>query len=418
MSKKPQESKSVILNSREIDIPVEWDVVKIEDIAQKTKGKKPDTLYEEPGENRLPYLTISASKGEISQWAEVNDGKRTSSNHVLMVWDGASSGKVFKSKEGIIGSTLASFTFDDNRFDGEFGYYFLRFCEDRISSLTEGTGISHVPRDFTQTFEVLKPPLDEQRRIADILSTVDEQIQQTNQIIELVTRLRRGILNDVISNGKYENKSASVNLGPKSVRKPDSWKIVSIGDVAEVTVGHVSGISDDYSDSGRIPVLSTKNISEAGIDLSEVHYVSESFDQENPGSRASPGDIIMARHGEGGTCAQVPNSLGQAQCLNVVIIKPQKINADFLQHQMNLPETRKRLMSMAGGSVQSVVNTGTIRSFQILLPDNSAQLNIAGIGNTVEELLNIEACRKSELMKLKRGLRQDLLTGKTRINTK
>lgn len=287
---------------------------------------------------------------------------------------------------------------------------------DRVVSTMEGTNLPRTSWSDLEKILIPLPPKPEQRRIADILSTVDRQIQQSKEFVELTQEVRKGVLNEVIQKGRGARQGDKIKLGPKSLIKPNDWEITSIGEVADVTVGHVSSISEHYSREGEIPVLSTKNISESGILLSDVYRVDEEFDQNNIGSRANPGDIIMARHGDGGICAQVPESIGQVQCLNVVIIKPKTIDSDFLQYQMNLKETRKRLMSMAGGSVQSVVNTGTIRSFKIVAPPEEEQLRIANIGNTIKKALDDGIRQKQKLIELKRGLMQDLLTGKVRVN--
>jgi type I restriction enzyme S subunit len=232
MSEPTSETKIVTLNSSKIEIPVDWSTVTIGDVTQKTKGTKPSTLYDGPAEDRLPYLTISASQGEISHWANTDDGKRVSDGQVLIVWDGASSGTVFKSSEGIIGSTLASLEFESGEFNSEFAYYFLSYLENRISELSEGTGIPHVPRDFTDIFQILQPQLPEQRRIADILSTVDKQIQLTDEIIEARKELVQGLIDELVKKGVQNTPEVhKVQIGPKQVEIPTDWDVLRVDEL-------------------------------------------------------------------------------------------------------------------------------------------------------------------------------------------
>jgi len=79
-----------------------------------------------------------------------------------------------------------------NTFDTEFLYYLMISYAKRLQSLSTGTTISYLPKDKFENFIVVKPPLNEQRKIAAILSSVDAAIEQTDAIIAQTERMKKG----------------------------------------------------------------------------------------------------------------------------------------------------------------------------------------------------------------------------------
>jgi type I restriction enzyme S subunit len=426
MSESISKTKQVLLNSRQIEIPVNWGVVTIENVAQKTKGEKPDSLYDEPGPDRFPYLTISASQGEVNQWADSDDGKRVSDSQILMVWDGASSGTVFKSSEGIIGSTLAAFKFEDSTFDNEFAYYFLSHFENRISELAEGTGIPHVPRDFTQIFQVLKPPLSEQHRIADILSTVDEQIQQTDEMIEIMAELKQGILQDILQTGLGPNELKHESIGPISTNIPKEWEIESIGEVIKQGKKGLRGgppgsrikKEDRVADGYKLYVQD--HVINDNFDLRD-DYISEENFSELKSAAPKPGDVLVTRRGTIGKSTVFPESARDGIISDSLIrIRPEASLClpkflSILISDSNLIDLQ--IQSLSHGSSRKGLNNKIVKQLKIPLPSIEEQTKIIQILSCLSDAIEIEERRRSQLSLLKNGLMQDLLTGKVRVDT-
>lgn len=425
MSEALSETKSVMLNSREVEIPVDWDVEKIGDVAQKTKGTKPNTLYEVPDSDRLPYLTISASKGEVSQWAQADDGKRVSDGQVLMVWDGASSGTVFKSTDGIIGSTLASFTFDDDSFDSDFAYYFLSYYEDRISTLTEGTGISHVPRDFTEIFQVLKPPISEQRRIADVLSLVEELIQQTNEMIEKYQEFRDGVLQDIIGGENKNTDTKTIRVGPIKYDIPAHWEVYSVSellaDEKKAIRGGPAGSrikKEDRADSGY-KLYFQENIINSDFDYRDDYITEEKF-QELSDMEPVPGDILVTLTGNVGECAVFPEDADRGIYESNVMrirVDQSRCTPSYLCELLDKSKIiDDQIRAMSHGGTRKKINNKIVKSVSVPIPPKKEQERIVDILSTIDYRIELEQFLLEKQQSLKRSLMQDLLTGDVRVS--
>jgi len=425
MSKTLSEMRSVMLNSREIEIPVEWDIQTIDEVAEKTKGTKPDSLFEEPHADRLPYLTISASKGEVNQWAQANDGKQVSEKEILIVWDGASSGTVFKSSEGIIGSTLASLMFHDNHFDSEFVYYFLRHNEDRISTLTEGTGISHVPRDFTEIFQVLKPPVSEQRRIADILSTVDKQIQQIENILDNKRELRKGLITKLIRSGLNTDNPISKRIGPKEYQIAGGWELREVHEMAidekKAIRGGPSGTQlkgAEYGTNGA-KVYGQEHVSNRDFTRGNK-YLAEGEFSDFKSVEILPDDILVTMMGTVGDSAAFPSDAEKGiMDSHLLRIRPNQeiVIPEFLS--LIISESKlveDQIQSLSHGLVMSGLNIGIVESLTVPVPPLDEQQRFVEIISKSSDSTDIEETRLQSLKDMKRGLMQDLLTGKVRVD--
>lgn len=420
MSENINETKRVTLNSRETEIPADWEVDYIGDVAEKTKGTKPDTLYEKPGSDRLPYLTISASEGEVGSWANPNDGKQVTNGQTLMVWDGASCGTVFKSPQGIIGSTLAAFKFDGSKFESEFAYYFLNHLQGRISELGEGTGIPHVPSDFTKIFQVLQPPLSEQRRIADILSTIDEQIGQTQEIIDVIDDLKEGFIQDMLTKGASNRETSMVKVPmiPKMWELPTHWDLQFLEDVCEfITDG--THQTPDYVEEG-IPFLRVENITDGKINWEDLVYISkEEYEEIVSSKKPHKGDVLLSKNGTIGRTKVVDWEREFGYYVSLCLIRPdrEEIDSRYLAEVLSSEICLQQAKIRSKKATVTNLHLEEIRQFSIPIPPIETQSRIADIIDKINEMKSIETHRLRKLKGLKRGVMQDLLTGKVRVNS-
>ena len=71
------------------------------------------------------------------------------------------------------------------------------------------------------------PPLPEQQKIASILSNVDNLIQKTDQIIEQTQRLKKGLMQKLLTKGIGHTKFKKTDLG----EIPEEWPIVKLKDI-------------------------------------------------------------------------------------------------------------------------------------------------------------------------------------------
>jgi len=192
--------------------------------------------------------------------------------------------------------------------------------------------------------------IENQEQIAENLSKVDKLIslqkQQLTKLEELVK-------------SRFIELMASANLSEE----------VTVEQITErVKVGFVGTCEKYYTDDSGIPMLRTGNITNHGIDMSDLKYITTEFHDKNKKSQVHSGDLLIARHGSNGQANVYDGP--EAQCLNAVVIVPNQNIAKsvFLAGLINSPEVKKQIDRTLVGSTQHVVNTKSIANLTVRIP--------------------------------------------------
>jgi type I restriction enzyme S subunit len=180
-------------------IPREWKIERLGHIVKYVKGKKPGALFDErPSEEYVPYLTAEYMRGlDKPKWCNPkleNNIIEVFHDDVIMIWDGSYAGHVFTGFNGVLASTMVKII-PVVKLDKKFLYYYLLASFEEFRSTTVGTGVPHVNKKVFEEFPIPVPPIHEQKRIADILSTIDMAIELYHGEKERLESLKTGLMN-------------------------------------------------------------------------------------------------------------------------------------------------------------------------------------------------------------------------------
>jgi type I restriction enzyme S subunit len=402
--------------------------VRIEDVAETvTRGKQP-TYVDEDG---IPVLNQSCiywdgfNEEEVRQLDpdvadEWKDKYFVKNGDVLInsTGKGTLGRAIYWSKESdhfALDSHITRVSIDESKLSPEYLRYYLESTWGQtmlyIFCVSGSTGQIELSKTDLLTMPVIVPSLSEQRRIASILSSVDEQIQQTEAIIDAVKEQKRGLMQDLfrppVSNG------ISTKLG----KVPDTWEV---GQIRDFGVSFISGgtPSRDHPEyfGGETPWLKTSEVQNCRVRSSE-EFISEAGLEESSADIVSSGSVLVAMYG-GGTVGnvgllEIEATTNQACC--AIDTEGTILNNEFLYYQLLFEH--RRLVSYAAGSSQQNLSKNDVKQFDIVVPPEKEQRQIAKIMGEVDDKLEQEQQNKKHLKELKRGLMQDLLTGKVRVNT-
>lgn len=175
---------------------------------------------------------------------------------------------------------------------------------------------------------------------------------------------------------------------------PSAWPELLLGDIAaDVTVGHVGPMASRYVHAG-VPFLRSQNVRRLRLDLTDVKFIPPDFHRQLSKSRLRPGDVVVVRTGEPGVCAVVPEELPDANCADLVIIRPgPRINARFLAYYVN-EAAAHHVASHLVGAVQQHFNVGAARILPIRLPSIAEQEAIVEVLGSLDD--KIEQNRRTE----------------------
>ena len=170
------------------------------------------------------------------------------------------------------------------------------------------------------------------------------------------------------------------------------WREIVVSDLVEkICVGFV-GVCQKYycNREDGVPMIRTTNLTEKGMSLDDVKYVSYDFHSKNKKSQLKKGDILVARHGDNGKACMYNLDI-EANCLNAVIIRPDsmKVNPKFFLYQFNSPQVRSLIESMSSGSVQDVINTKQISKIKLSIPPLPKQKAIAAVLSSLDDKIDL-----------------------------
>jgi len=293
--------------------------------------------------------------------------------------------------------------------------YFL----DQMTNRMTGTSYPAVNKSDFKNVRLFVPPLPEQRRITDILSKVDEQIQQTDEIIEEMKNLKRGLMQSFFS-GTDSNNAREVRFGSNLATIPADWEVTTLSQVCEKIVDGPH-TTPDYTDTG-IPFVSAGDIENGEIDFENCKRISEEDDSElRPRVDPQEGDVLLGKVGSGslGKVCIVDTSRRFNIFVQLALLRPitGTILPGYLGTTLQYRQMQQQVLDNASGASMQYIGTGAIGDLEISLPTIEEQEEISKGFGYIRQKIRQERKHKSELQELKRGLMQDLLTGKVRVDT-
>ena len=177
-------------------------------------GGTPPTEEQAYWTGGLPWITgadfTQSGVGEFRRFVSEEAIKRTATNIVdkgsLLIVTRTGVGKLAIAPCDIaISQDITGVYPDRDQVDVEFLYHRMRQGVDDLRKLNQGTSINGIVRKDLISYSFELPPLNQQRRIANILSTVDQAIEQTEALIAKQQRIKTGLMQDLLTRGIDEN---------------------------------------------------------------------------------------------------------------------------------------------------------------------------------------------------------------------
>jgi len=270
-----------------------------------------------------------------------------------------------------------------------------------IESMGKGSTVKGIRLEDLKALQVLVPPFVEQRKIADILSTVDKQIEQTNALIEKTKELKKGLMQRLLTNGIRHTEFKDTEIG----RIPKEWEVKELNEVAEIILGQ-SPDSSTYNEVGDgIPFFQGKT------EFGYLYPVVKKW-CSRPKKIAEIDDILISVRAPVGdvNINNVKACIGRGLA---AIRKTEKLNERYLFYF--LKKNSAVFEKLSQGSTFTAINGDDLKCLKIPVPTIQEQERIAMILTKVDdEIIKLDSI-VIKMQELKKALMQKLLTGKVRV---
>jgi type I restriction enzyme S subunit len=294
----------------------------------------------------------------------------------------------------------------------EFMYYWMISNQRTLIKQSSGSTFLELSTKSFKSLNVLLPPLKEQKKISEILSTVDAKIEVIHQRISQTQNLKKGLMQSLLTKGVGHTEFKNSPLG----EIPMSWEVVKLGEVCQTFAGGTPKRSNEaYYKNGTIPWVKSGEVDDSNINLTEEH-VTELAIKESSTKLIKANSILIALYGA--TAGKVGILKIEACSNQAVLAVNTKSNITqniFIYHFFK--NITKKLLDLSQGSGQPNLSKKIIDNVVVPLPPVSEQTQISNILSMVDNKLVVLQDKKNNYQDLKKGLMQQLLTGKVRVTS-
>ncbi len=291
---------------------------------------------------------------------------------------------------------------------------------EKAISLSAGSLSPRVKWRELSTIEFYIPPLDIQKKISEILWSIQDNLEKMEKLIQITEKLKKELLEELLTKGIGHNKFKKTELG----EIPKEWDNKTIFDAAKnkeeaVQTGPFGAQlhSCDYVVKG-IPLILIRNIENDEITSNNIPYINEEKVKQLEKYRIQPGDIVFSRVADVGRAAVATEEhrgwLISGQMLRVRL-NNQKINNDFVKYLIKTQNFKDVLRMKTVGSTRDSINTTILGEMPIIIPPIDEQIEICGILNKFDLTLKKYDEHIKILFSLKKEIVNKFLSGELLI---
>ena len=395
-------------------IPVEWEVKKIKEIGDVSSGGTPDTTTLDYWGGDINWCTptditalsdkfIGATKAKITEKGLKNSSAKLLPPFSIIVCTRATIGKVAMNTVPM--STNQGFkNIIPKNIDTDFLYYKILSEDKGLIKIANGSTFLEVSKTDFDNYSISIPPQQEQQKIAEILSTWDEAITNCKTTIKTLKDRNKGLAQQLLT-GKKRLSGFS-----------DKWKKTQLGNI----INRVTSKNEELNDT----VVT--------ISAQRGFVLQEDFFNKRVASDTLSGYYLINK-GQFAYNKSYSNGypMGAFKRLNdfekavvttlyICFELKENICSDYMVHFFENGFMTNNLMKIAkeGGRAHGLLNIGLedFMSLELTIPSIEEQNAIAQVLETATQELKSYQDKLEALQLQKKGLMQQLLTGKIRVN--
>jgi len=409
-------------------LPKEWEIVELgnEKVAIFVKsGSTPLKRMQKYWNGNISFVTqrdmTKVNKYLFETSAKITElGLKSSNlflvpkNSILLSMYGTI-GKVVVNKNPVaVSQNIAAIILNSKNVDQEYIFYLIKYYSFQFEKQVKTSTMRHLNVQIIKQMRLPLPSYQEQQKIASILSTVDESIQKTDDIIAKTERLKKGLMQELLKRGIGHKEFKDTEIG----RIPKEWEVRKISDLFDVITGTTpSTRMEKYWNGGSINWLTPTDLSK----LKETIYINHSERKitevalkETTLTIMPKYSIIISTRAPVGYIAviQEPSTFNQG-CKGLIPKRHDGIVPEFYCYY--LIGQKQTLENLSGGSTFKELAKEKLLNLNIPFPPSKEQQKIAEIISAVNKKLEILKQEKAKLERIKQWFMEELLSGRIRV---
>lgn len=413
-------------------IPVDWELIKLAEIAEVKMCKR--VLSAQTKKNDvIPFFKIGTFGGEPdtyiskSLYDEFRAKYSFPEKGDILISAAGTLGKtvIYDGKESYFqDSNIVWLKVDKKKISNEYLYHYYKVIQ---WAATEGTTIARLYNGIIYDTQILLPPINEQKIVAEALSDTDALISELEKLIEKKQAIKTATMQQLLT-GKTrlpefalrEDGTAKGYKDSELGKISEDWEIFNLPNVIWYQEG--PGLRKWQFQSKGLKVINVTNLQESGyldLDKTSRHISWDEFEKMYKHFACDEGDMVIASSGNSYCKTSIVRSVDLPLLMNTSVIrfKPLKnFSQAFMYVYLSSKFFKSQIDLLITGGAQPNFGPAHLEKIKIIAPNNYSEQNQIG-----EILLDLDheikalEIKLSKIKSIKQGMMQELLTGKTRL---
>ena len=391
------------------EIPRDWEVKILEEVTKFSQGVQVDLEKQltewQPGYLKFLRIENYTQKSNDFRFISEQDGrdKNIVADDIVIVRYGASAGYIGTGQDGVLANNLFKVDPNEKVLDKHFLFFLLTDFKayKYFQNAMFGGAMPALSFEIVGNFRVSLPPLPEQKAISQVLSTADAAIHTTEKLIAQKELRKKWLMQQLLTgkkrlngfDGEVKLKVVEHFLKEVSERNKD-LKITNV-----LSVTNSRGFINQAEQFDRVV---------ASEDATNYKIVRKGQFAYNP-SRVNVGSLDLLRDFESGILSPM-----------YVVFETDKsqLLPDYFYYQLKTQWFYGHIPMFVQGSVRDSLSFDGLCSMKFFIPSIEEQTAIAQVLQAADKETSLLKAKAEKLREQKKGLMQQLLTGKVRIKIK
>ena len=277
----------------------------------------------------------------------------------------------------------------------------------QLADLQTGTALKQLPVGNLLKLTIPFMPYREQKKIASILTSVDEVIENTQKQIDKLQDLKKATMNELLTKGIGHTEFKDSELG----RIPKSWEVRAISEVVSIPNGQVDPKLEPYA---SMPHIGSGNIISW---IGQIKGVQTAFEAGQISGKYlfSKNHILYSKVRPNLAKVCMPQFDGICSADVYPLIPKQKVSGKFVFQYLLTEKFTQIATEVSERTGMPKINRQDLNVLKLPMPPFEEQSEIARKIEAIDKATSLKSIKLAQTKSLKKSLMQDLLTGKVRV---
>lgn len=310
-----------------------------------------------------------------------------------------------------------------NNVNSKYIYYWIKspLTQQKFINIAIGSAQKALTIDSLRKLDIYLPPLEEQEKIANILSSLDDKIELNNEMNKTLEEMAQSIFKRWFVDFEFPNEDGEPykSSGGEMVDSelgmiPKGWEVQCIGDIGNVITGKTPSAKVEGSYGDECNFITPRDITDSPIILNTERKLS-SIGINNLKKN------LVCKNSIGVSC--IGSNLGEVYITGENSITNQQINTVVLDEShiypyvyIYLKNMKNEFLNMAGGSAVPIINKTSFSEINILMPDMYILNKFVQSTTCYFERIEENLKENESLIALRDSLFPKLMSGEIDIN--